>query len=330
MNFMNKRFLILAFAISILLVAFFVIKSESSIFKFQNEQTIDALLMTKVFGNYDSELKLSIVDSTDHAIGVKHSLSVSGAIFYTKHFINADSNECILITESPSYCTVSEYKKKNIETNFNWQDSLQKLVKKKYNLVCSDCHACGVAMGYYVFHKEYGNWELHESYPKFDRLGAFGRFYGEINFLKIGRREYGLFIESKGGSQGETIRYLRIYTVFNGKIEVAFTKQMYYCNDGAVGKPEIIYSQEELNLLDEYDREMYHRSLDYIEEKSIYELIDRSGDYFDLKLTKQQTDYRGEISKEITPYVFKAGTYEIQIQSDINIQKIQPNFTNKH
>jgi hypothetical protein len=307
---MNKKKILFVFVASILITgAFYKMKNSKLNDCIQNYPITDSLLMTKIFGNYDSELKLSFIDSTHQQDGVKHSLSVPGVVFYNKYFVGADSNECILITESPFYYSESEYKKKYDNKNLDWLDSLQKLVKKKYKLVCSDCHACGVAMGYYVFHKEYGQWKLHESYPKFDRLGAFGRFYGEINLLKIGQREYGLFITSKGGSQGESIRYLRIYNTFNGVMKVAFTKQMYYSNEGAVGKPEKILSQKELSLLDEYDREMYHRSLDYIEEKSPYELIDRSGEFFDLQIVTQKSDAWGEQTIDSTYYILKNGAY---------------------
>lgn len=326
---MNKPFRIVFFVVLVSLLIL-LITDDSEILGTKRESPSEEKMMRSIFGNYDSELKLSLVDSSTHTDGIKHSLSIPGAILYHQYFMNADSSECVLLTASPSYKSSQQYKKDSGDTKGKWLDSEQNLMKQKYDLISSDCHACAVAMGYYVFHNVSGKWHLTKSYPKFDRMGGWGKAPTEIQLRKIGKDRSALFVETRGGSQGENIRRLSIYGLVDNSMQEVFNVQTYYSNDGAVGKPEKILSQKELKLLDEYDREMYHRSLDYIEEKSRYELIDRSGDYFDLKLTKQQTNYRGEISKEITHYVFKAGTYEIQTQSDKNIQEIQANFINKH
>jgi len=269
----------------------------------------DSLLMTKLFGNYDSELKLSIVDSTACVAGVKHSLSIPGAVFYNRHFINADSNVCILLTESPSYWSLSEYEKKYDGNNLNWLDSLQKMVLKKYELVCSDCQACGVAMGYYVFHKVGRNWELHNSYPKFARMGVWGKAPAEMQFRKIGENEHALFIENAYGGQGEVHKQLSVYCCVNESMKMIFGQQIFYSNEGAVGRPQKILSDKELSQLNEYDKEDYYRSLDFIEEKSRYKLVDRGSQFYDIDLETTILNFKEDNRSNTHHYTFSKGKY---------------------
>lgn len=305
---MNKPFRIVFFVVLVSLLIL-LITDDSEILGIKRESPSEEKMMRSIFGNYDSELKLSLVDSSTHTDGIKHSLSIPGAILYHQHFMNADSSECVLITASPFYKSIQQYKKDSGDTKGKWLDSEQNLMRQKYALVKEDCHACGVAMAYYVFHKECGNWELHESYPKFDRLGAFGRFYGEINLLKIGKHKSALFVETRGGSQGENIRRLSIYGLVDNSMQEVFNEQTYYSNDGAVGKPEKILSQKELKLLDEYDREMYHRSLNYIEEESQYKLVDRGNQFYDIELKTIIIDYKSDTLETSRRYVFSNGRY---------------------
>ena len=304
---MNKRFTILLLLITILSTVIIVIKYEAYPYKNKNRKVIDSLLVSKLFPNFDFQNTYVFIDDTIQA--QKHAASVPGILKLNKIFYSEDSTTCILLTASPNYFPIEE---QNETFKSNCLNPIEDTIQKRHHLIVNDCHACGVQLGYYQFTFSNNRWNLFKEYPKFIELGAWAKAPANIQIKNMAKNKFALFIEANYSGQGERNAMLSIFCPLDNKMKEIFNEQIYYSNEGAVGKPIKILSNQELNSLSQYDQQDYLRSCEFYEEKSTYQLVKKADEFYQIKITTTHTDYQNkkETQEQIFHFNPKTSQYE--------------------
>lgn len=258
-------------------------------------------VMQCLFSEYNETDEISYVCDSISMAGTNGTVDFPTLFKFKEKCFNEDSTICVIITEN------SMYKKHALSAPIDIL--LKDTVSYKYALERISRIEDGAKIGYHEFVKDGYEWGLNKSIILDKRLGKNGRLPENIRLMEIGKDRFGIITEDVSLGHGEVIKHYSLYALIGDKLKEVSTEQMYYTNEGSVGKPEKLLNEEELKALSEKERNKYLRSTNYLLIESEYEVVKSSKEYYDIKVITWEFDYIGLLRSYDKVYICRDGEY---------------------
>ncbi|MGB5989965.1 MAG: hypothetical protein WBG43_09515 [Marinifilaceae bacterium] len=259
-------------------------------------------IMQCLFSEYNETDEISYVCDSVSMAGTNGTVDFPTLFKLKEKCFNEDSTICVIITEN------STYKKHDLSASINSLHS-KDTVSYKYDLERISKIEDGANIGYHEFVKDGYEWVLRKSMILDNKLGKNGRLPENIRLMEIGKDRFGIITEDVFLGRGEVIKHYSLYALIDDKLKEVSTEQMYYTNEGSVGKPEKLLNEKELKALSEKERNKYLRSTNYLLIESEYEVVKSSKEYYDIKVITWEFDYIGLLRSYDKVYICRDGEY---------------------